>query len=125
MRRHKRAGRRGDRADVAEAVREQLAPVVARLEALEGQAGRVAEPEEPHAGEAAAVRAPTKRADVGPARAEVQGKALGRPRRGLPEEMQARIEELHRAGRSAYAISKELGVSYNTVRARVKALETG
>jgi hypothetical protein len=49
--------------------------------------------------------------------------ALGRPGRRLTEEVQARIEELHRAGRSAYAISKELGVSYGTVRARVKALE--
>ncbi len=56
-----------------------------------------------------------------PARAGVQRQA----RRGLPEEVQARIEELHRAGRSAYAISKELGVSYNAVRARVKALEAG
>ncbi len=41
------------------------------------------------------------------------------------EEVRARIEELHQAGRSAYAISKELGVSYGAVRARVKALETG
>jgi transposase len=39
--------------------------------------------------------------------------------------VQERIEELHRAGRSAYAISKELGVSYATVRVRVKALEAG
>ena len=60
---------------------------------------------------------------MGPARAEVRGKAPGR--RGLPEEVSARIAELHRAGRSAYAISKELGVSYNTVRAHVRALEAG
>ena len=41
------------------------------------------------------------------------------------EEVKARIEELHRAGRSAYAISKELGVSYKTVQARVKTLAAG
>jgi predicted ArsR family transcriptional regulator len=49
---------------------------------------------------------------------------MGRPqRRGLPEEVRARIGELHRAGRSAYAISRELGVSYNAVRAHLRALE--
>ena len=100
------------RADVTEVVREQLAPLVARLEALEGEAGR-----------AAVARPPIKRADVGPARAGVRREGPGRPRRGLPEEVQARIEELHRAGRSAYAISRELGVSYGAVRARVRALE--
>ena len=100
------------REDVAEVVREQLAPILARLETLEGKAGQ-----------AAKARAPIKRADVGPARAAVRGEAPERPRRKLTEEVQARIEELHRAGRSAYAISKELGVSYGTVRARVKALE--
>ena len=111
------------REDVAEVVREQLAPVVARLAVLEGRAtGRAAGPEEEPAGEGAAPRPPIKRADVGPARAGVR-KAPGRPRRRLPEEMRARIEELHRSGRSAYAISKELGVSYNTVRARLKASE--
>jgi DNA-binding NarL/FixJ family response regulator len=99
------------REDVAEVVREQLAPILTRLEALEGKTGQ-----------AAKARAPIKRADVGPARAVVRGEAPERPRRKLTEEVQARIEELHRAGRSAYAISKELGVSYGTVRARVKAL---
>ena len=97
------------REDVAEVVREQLAPVITRLETLEGRTG---------------ARPPIERADVGPApRAKVRGKAPGRPRRGLPKEVQARIEELHRAGRSAYAISKEHGVSYKTVRARLQALE--
>ena len=109
---------------MAEVVREQLAPILTRLEALEGKADRVAEPEKP-AGEAAAARAPIKRTDVGPARAAVRGEAPGRPRRRLTEEVQGRIEELHRAGRSAYAISKELGVSYGTARARVRALEAG
>ena len=102
------------REDVAEVVREQLAPILARLEALGGKAGQ-----------AAKVRAPIKRADVGPARAAVRGEVPGRPGRRLTEEIQARIEELHQAGRSAYANSKELGVSYGTVRARVKALEAG
>jgi DNA-binding transcriptional ArsR family regulator len=100
------------REDVAEVVREQLAPVIARLEALEEKADQTG-----------AARAPLKRADVGPARAAVQ-KAMGRPqRRGLPEEVRARIGELHRAGRSAYAISRELGVSYNAVRTHLRALE--
>ena len=103
------------REDVAEVVREQLAPILARLEALEGKAGQAAEPKEI----ASAARAPIKRADVGPARAAV------RPRQTPTEEAQRRIEELHRAGCSAYAISRELGVSYTTVRARVKALEAG
>jgi hypothetical protein len=101
------------REDVAEVVREQLAPVIARLEALEGKADQTG-----------AARAPIKRADVGPARAAVQGRgAPERPRRRLTEEVQGRIEELHRAGRSAYAISKELGVSYGAVQARVRALQ--
>ena len=82
------------REDVAEVVREQLVPILARLEALEEKADRAA---------------------------RVQGAAPGRRR--LPEEVKGRIEELHRAGRSAYAISKELGVSYKTVRARVRTLE--
>ncbi len=69
----------------------------------------------------ATARPPIKRADLDPAHAAVRGevprgKAPGR-RRGLAEEVRARIGELHRAGRSAYAISKELGVSYNAVRA--------
>ena len=102
------------REDVAEVVREQLVPIFARLDALEGKAGQ-----------AAKARAPLKRADVGPARVAVRGEAPERPRRRLTEEVQARIEELHRAGRSAYAISKELGVSYGAVRARVNALEAG
>ena len=107
---------------MAEVVREQLAPVIARLEALEGVwAGRETGPEPE--GAVATARPPLKRADVGPARAAVQ-KAMGRPqRRGLPEEVRARIGELHRAGRSAYAISRELGVSYNAVRAHLRALE--
>ncbi len=112
------------RGDVAEVVREQLAPILARLEALEGKAGQAAEPKEL----ASAARAPIKRADVGPARAAVRGRgreAPARPRQRLTEEAQRRIEELHRAGRSAYAISKELGVSYGAVQARVKALEAG
>ena len=100
------------RDDVAAVVREQLAPILARLEALEGKAGQ-----------AAKARAPIKRADVGPARAAVRGEAPGRPRRRLTKEVEDRIEELHRSGRSAYAISKELGVSYGAVQARVKALE--
>ena len=111
------------RADVAEVVREQLAPILVRLEALEGKVEQTAEPEEP-TGEAVP-RAPIKRADVGPARAAVRGEAPERPRRGLTEEVQGQIAELHRAGRSAYAISRELGVSYNTVRARVRALDAG
>ena len=48
-----------------------------------------------------------------------------RKRRGLPEEVRARIGELHRAGRSAYAIGKELGVSCNAMRARMQTLEAG
>ncbi len=110
------------REDVAEVVREQLAPILARLEALEGKADQAAEPDVPTA-DAATARAPVKQTDVGPARAAVQGEAPGRPRRGLAEGVQGRIEELHRAGRSAYAISKELGVAYTTVHRRVKALE--
>ncbi len=102
------------REDVAEVVREQLAPILARLEALDGKAHQ-----------AGAARAPIKRADIGPARAAVRGEAPERPRRKLTEELQARIRELHGAGRSAYAIGKELGVSYGSVRARVKALEAG
>ncbi len=102
------------RDDVAEVVREQLAPVAERLAALEATVGRVAGPGP--AGKAA--RAPST------AKAQERGERAGaRPvRRGLPKEVAARIEELHRAGRSAYAISQELGVSYNAVRARVKAL---
>ena len=46
-------------------------------------------------------------------------------RRRLPEEAQARIEELYRAGHSASAISKELGVSYDSARSRVKAIKGG
>jgi hypothetical protein len=100
------------REDVAEVVREQLAPVIARLEDLEEKADQTG-----------AARAPLKRADIGPARAAVRGEAPERPRRRRTEEVQGRIEELHRAGRSAYAISRELGVSYNAVRAHLRALE--
>ena len=52
-------------------------------------------------------------------------KPPARGRRRLPEEVQARIEELYRAGHSASAISKKLGISYNTARSRVKAIKSG
>ena len=52
-------------------------------------------------------------------------KPPARGRRRLPEEVQARIEEFYRAGHSASAISKELGVSYDSARSRVKAIKGG
>ena len=59
-------------------------------------------------------------AEPGPAaRATSPRKARG-PRRELPEEARGRIDELHGAGRSIYAISKELNVPYSTVYAHVK-----
>jgi hypothetical protein len=103
------------RDDMAEVVREQLAPMAERLAALEAKVGRVA-------GSGAAGKAARR---PSAAKGQELGVRTGaRPaRRRLPEEARAQIEELHRAGRSAYAISKELGVSYNAVRARVRALE--
>lgn len=91
------------RGDVTEVIREQLAPVIARLEALEGEAR-------------------SKRVDAGPAAMEIHSKPLARGRRGLSDETRGRITELHRAGHSAYAISKEVGVAYTTARAHVRAL---
>ena len=37
-------------------------------------------------------------------------------------QVRERIAELYRAGKSAYAISRELRVSYGTVHAQVKTL---
>ena len=120
------------RAEVAELLETRLRPLEAALAQLagqpaprEGETGREARPE-PAAGVAKA-QPPIKRADIGPARASVQGEAAregktpGRPRQRLTEPVRARIEELHGAGRTVSAISKELGVPYSTVRTHVKA----
>ena len=118
---------------MAELLETRLRPLEAALAQLagqpaprEGETGREARPE-PAAGVAKA-QPPIKRADVGPARARVrggapqEGKAAGKPRQRLTEPVRTRIEKLHGAGRTVYAISKELGVPYSTVRTHVKAL---
>jgi DNA invertase Pin-like site-specific DNA recombinase len=63
----------------------------------------------------------SERTKAGLERARAQGKTLGRPR--LPVRVRERITELYRAGKSAYAISRELRVSYGTVHAQVKTLK--
>ena len=107
-------------------VEEELGRIAARLASLEGRIDRGARPEP--AVETAAPLSPvveepeaSERAEAGPAGAP--RKRPGRQRRELPEPVRLRIEELHRAGRSAYAISRELGISYPTVRAHMKSLE--
>jgi hypothetical protein len=100
------------RDDVAELLDARLKPLEAALAQLAGQ------PPRPRGGGR----------PRGPARANVrgeaaqEGKAPGKRRQRLTEPVRARIEELHEAGRTVYAISKELGVPYSTVRTHVKAL---
>jgi hypothetical protein len=100
---------------VRELLSEPLASIAERLAALEANTRRQAVATSP--AEAEETGEPP---EAGLKRALAPETARGRR---LPEEVGARIEELHRAGRSAYAISKELGVSYSTVHKRVKALE--
>jgi hypothetical protein len=119
------------REEVASLLDERLKPIAAALgqmaerrASFEGKTGREIRPE-PVSGTAAPPPPPeaeeiSERPAAGLERALAPRKAPGRR---LPEEVRARIEELHRAGRSAYAISKELGVSYTTVHNRVKALK--
>ncbi len=105
-------------------ITEALGELAKRLAPVEGTTGREIRPE--HVRGMAAPPPPpeaeeiNERPEAGLERALAPEKARGRR---LPEEVRARIEELHRAGRSAYAISKELGVSYTTVQKRVKALD--
>ena len=103
---------------------EQLAPIAERLAALEAAIGRQAATvsigERAVAASPVAAEESSERPEAGLERAPAPEKVRGRR---LPEEVRARIEELHRAGRSAYAISKELGVAYTTVHKRVQALE--
>jgi len=97
-----------------ELLSEQLASIAERLAALEAkirQQAAVSPAEAEETGEPL---------EAGLKRAPAPEKARGRR---LPGDVWARIEELHRAGRSAYAISKELGVSYGAGQARVRALE--
>jgi hypothetical protein len=109
---------------VRELLSEQLAPIAERLAALEAEIGRQAATvsigERAVAASPVAAEESSERPEAGLERALAPKKARGRR---LPEEVRARIEELHRAGRSAYAISKELGVAYTTVHKRVQALE--
>jgi hypothetical protein len=104
-------------------VEEELGRLSERVAALEEQVGRVAATEPP--AETTAPPSPAEepeareRAETSPARAAPPRKTRG-PRRELPEEARARIDELHGAGRSIYAISKELEVPYSTVYAHVK-----
>ncbi len=106
-------------------IAEALAQMAERLAPVEAKTRREIRPEPVH-GMAAPPPPPeaeaiSERPEAGLERALAPEEARGRR---LPEEVRARIEELHRAGRSAYAISKELGVSYDAVRARLRALET-
>jgi adenine-specific DNA glycosylase len=116
--------------DVTELLNERLRPVeeelrrlAERLASLEGRIGREIRPEP--ADETAAPPSPAQepqareRAETSPVHATPPRKTRG-PRRELPEEARARIDELHGAGRSIYAISKELEVPYSTVYAHVK-----
>ena len=114
------------RADVAEVVREllteQLTPIAERLTTLEKKTDRETRPEP--AGTVAAP--PPEMQEISGPTGEslapdvMRRKTMGRPRRELPEDVRARIEELHGAGRSMYAISKELGLPYNVVYSYVK-----
>ena len=124
------------------ATREEVAALLdARLRPIEAALGRLAEqqpaaleekisrPTRPEpTDEAAAAPSPIEAREIGgpteaaPARVEVRGKTRGRQRRELPEQVRQAIEELHRAGRSMYAIGKELDVPYHVVYAHVKAL---
>ena len=114
------------REDVAEVVREllteQLTPIAERLTTLEKKTDRETRPEP--AGTVAAP--PPEMQEISGPTGEslapdvMRRKTMGRPRRELPEDVRARIEELHGAGRSMYAISKELGLPYNVVYSYVK-----
>jgi hypothetical protein len=118
-------------ADVAEPIDERLKPIeealgrlTERLAALEERVGQRTEPgpvaeraEAPSPDGAPEMSEQTSPAPTPAAEGTVPG------RRRLPEQLREKIEELHRAGRSAYAISKELGVPYTTVYKRVKALD--
>ncbi|HET6520603.1 MAG TPA: helix-turn-helix domain-containing protein [Geminicoccaceae bacterium] len=123
------------RGDVAELIDARLKPIEEAIGRLaghpaprEGEAGRGTRPES--AGGTATPQPLSERAAVGPARASGRGeapqvKAPGRPRRRLTESVRARVEELHGAGHTVYAISKELGVPYSTVRTHVRSLGEG
>ena len=106
-------------------VEEELGRIAERLASLEGRIDRGGRPEpadETAAPPSPAVAEPeaSERAEAGPAGAP--RRRPGRQRRELPEPVRLRIEELHGAGRSMYAISKELGIPYSVVYAYVKAL---
>jgi hypothetical protein len=117
-------------ADVTELINERLIPteealgrLTERLAALEGKVGHRTEPGP--VAEGAQAPAPSGAPEISERTSPTQTPAAGdRPlgRRRLPEPVREKIEELHRAGRSAYAISKELGVPYTTVHKRVKVL---
>ncbi|HEX2135661.1 MAG TPA: hypothetical protein VHG30_07090 [Microvirga sp.] len=104
-------------------IQEELRRIAERLASLEGRIDQGTRPEP--VDEAAALSSPAEEpqasepAETDPAHARAPRKARG-PRRELPEEARARIDELHGAGRSIYAISKELEVPYSTVYTHVK-----
>ena len=104
-------------------IQDELRRIAERLASLEGRIDQGTRPEPvdktaapPSPAEEPEARGP---AETSPARATSPRKTRG-PRRELPEEARARIDELHGAGRSIYAISKELDVPYSTVYAHMK-----
>jgi hypothetical protein len=108
--------------NMAELINERLRPIEEelhrlseRVAALEEQVGRVAAPEPP-----AETAAPPSPAEEPQARERAETSPARGRRRELPEDARERIDELHGAGRSMYAISKELDVPYSTVYAYVK-----
>ena len=108
-------------------IEETLGRIAKRVAALEEQAGRETRPEPAGGMTAAPASVEAEEIDERPkaapthTRAQLQ-KRRGPPRRELPEPVRARIDELHRAGRSMNAISKEVGVPYHVVYAYVKSL---
>jgi hypothetical protein len=117
-------------AEIAEPIDERLKPIeealgrlTERLAALEERVGQRTEPGP--VAERADVPSPNGAPEMNEQTSPAPTPAVGGTvpgRRRLPEHLREKIEELHRAGRSAYAISKELGVPYTTVHKRVKAL---